>query len=98
MFTPTPNRSLSSTSETKDYNILKILEDVKTNLEFWQYADKCWTKQGGDDTNDGGAIPVGQDVSVGSHCRDSSADNKLWLWRDGYLDLLFRSQRLDGGS
>ena len=85
MFEPTPNRSLSSTSETKDYNILKILEDVKTNLEFWQYANKCWTKQGGDDTNDGGAIPVGQDVSVGSHCRDSSADNKLWLWRDGYL-------------
>jgi len=85
MFEPTPNRSLSSTSETKDYNILKILEDVKTNLEFWQYADKCWTKQGGDDANDGGAVPVGQDVSVGSHCRDSSADNKLWLWRDGYL-------------
>ena len=85
MFEPTPSRSLSSTSETKDYVILKILEDVKTKLEFWRYdADtKSWTKQGADD--DEGAVPIGQDVSVGSHCRDSSADNNLWLWRDGYL-------------
>ena len=85
MFEPTPNRSLSSTSETKDYTILKILEDVKTKLEFWKLNGQTWTKQGGEDANDGGAVPVGQDVSVGSHCRDSSADNKLWLWRDGYL-------------
>jgi len=85
MFEPTPNRSLSSTSESKDYTILKILEDVKTKLEFWRYSaeTKSWTKQGGD--GDEGAVPVGQDVSVGSHCRDSSADNNLWLWRDGYL-------------
>ncbi|KAL7542900.1 hypothetical protein ACHAXR_012196, partial [Thalassiosira sp. AJA248-18] len=86
MFEPTPSRSLSSTSECKDYTILKILEDVRTVLEFWRYdADtKTWTKQDEADGS-GAAVPVGQDVSVGSHCRDSSADNKLWLWRDGYL-------------
>jgi len=84
LFEPTPSRSLSSSSETKDFMILKILEDVKTVLEFWKFdaETKQWTKQGGDE---GGVVPVGEDVSVGSHCRDSSSDNKLWLWRDGYL-------------
>lgn len=86
LFTPTPSRSLSSSRECKDYMILKILEDVRTVLEFWKFDSntKTWTKQGGDNEG-GGAVPVGQDVTVGSHCRDSSSDNKLWLWRDGYL-------------
>ena len=64
--------------------ILKVLEDVKTKLQFWKYdsTNKQWTKQdGGDDAE----VPIGEDVAVSSHCRDSSADNTLWLWRDGYL-------------
>jgi len=84
MFTPTPCRSLSSTTESKDYIILKVLEDVKTNLEFWKYdsTSKTWMRQeGGDDAR----VRVGEDVSLHSHCRDSSADNTLWLWRDGYI-------------
>lgn len=88
MFEPTLSRSLSSTTETKDYLILKILEDVRTKLEFWKYdkETQSWTKQtGGGDDDEGGAIPVGQDVSVASHCRNSEADNTLWLWRDGYI-------------
>ncbi|KAL7539110.1 hypothetical protein ACHAWF_006302 [Thalassiosira exigua] len=97
MFEPTPSRSLSSTSECKDYTILKILEDVRTVLEFWRYdaESKSWTKQGGDDR---GAVPAGEDVAVGSHCRDSSADNLLWLWRDGYLvpDALEMASAEDG--
>lgn len=84
LFTPTASRSLSSTTECKDYLILKVLEDVKTALEFYKYDsdNKYWTKQDG---GDNAGVPVGQDVSVHSHCRDSSADNILWLWRDGYL-------------
>lgn len=84
LFTPTPSRSLSSTSETRDYVILKILEDVRTRLEFYRFdpSDRSWTRQNG---GDGADVPVGEDVSVNSHCRDSSADNALWLWRDGYL-------------
>lgn len=84
MFTPTPSRSLSSTTECKDYTILKVLEDVKTKLEFWRYDsnNKQWSKQDGGDNSE---VPIGEDVSVSSHCRDSSADNTLWLWRDGYL-------------
>ena len=84
LFVPTSSRSLSSTSDTRDYVILKVLEDVRTRLEFWRYdaSDRTWTRQhGGEDAE----IPVGEDASVHSHCRDSSADNVLWLWRDGYL-------------
>ena len=84
LFTPTPSRSLSDTTECKDYIVVKILEDVKTKLEFWKFDlnNKQWTKQDGGDDAD---VPVGEDVSVSSHCRDSSADNTLWLFRDGYL-------------
>ncbi|KAL7497471.1 hypothetical protein ACHAWT_007442 [Skeletonema menzelii] len=87
MFEPTPSRSLSSSTETKDYIILKILEDVCTKLEFWKYCaeTQSWSKQVGSDDGGGGSIPVGQDVSVSSHCRNSETDNTLWLWRDGYL-------------
>lgn len=89
LFVPTPSRSLSSSTETKDYMILKILEDVRTKLEFWKYCPETqsWSKQvsSDDDEDDSGSIPVGQDVSVSSHCRNSEADNTLWLWRDGYL-------------
>jgi len=84
MFTPSSSRSLSSMSESKDFVILKILDDVKTKLEFFKYdaKNRTWTKQdGGEDAE----VPIGEDVSVSSHCRDSSADNALWLWRDGYL-------------
>ncbi len=38
-------------------------------------------QEGGDDAR----VRVGEDVSLHSHCCDSSADNTLWLWRDGYI-------------
>ncbi|KAL9180545.1 hypothetical protein ACHAXT_010998 [Thalassiosira profunda] len=87
MFSPTASRSLSSTSECKDYTILKILEDVKTVLEFWKYdaESKTWKKQQPAGGEEGSGIPIGQDVSIGSHCRDSASDNQLYLFRDGYL-------------
>lgn len=84
LFTPTATRSLSSTSDTRDYILLKILEDVRTKIEFWRYdaPRHSWSRQDGTPDAD---IPVGEDVSVHSHGRDSSADNTLWLWRGGYL-------------
>lgn len=87
MFEPTPSRSLSSSTETKDYVILKILEDVRTKLEFWKFCaeTQSWSKQICGDEDDDGAVSIGQDVSVSSHCRNSYEDNTLWLWRDGYL-------------
>jgi prolyl oligopeptidase len=85
MFEPTPSRSLSSSKETRDYVILKSLEDVRTKLEFWKYDEgtRAWSKQICSD--DDAVVAVGEDVSVVSHCRKSDADNTLWLWRDGYL-------------
>eukprot|EP01063_Lacrimia_lanifica_P013154 TRINITY_DN1978_c0_g1_i1.p1 TRINITY_DN1978_c0_g1~~TRINITY_DN1978_c0_g1_i1.p1 ORF type:complete len:781 (+),score=296.68 TRINITY_DN1978_c0_g1_i1:66-2408(+) len=83
LFSPTPARSLSSTSETRDYVILKVLEDVKTVLEFYKYdpATRSWMKQDGA----GESVAVGDDIDVSSHCRNSECDNTLWLTRDGYL-------------
>eukprot|EP01046_Picozoa_sp_COSAG06_P051814 COSAG06_NODE_8546_length_2133_cov_1.625369_1_plen_496_part_10 len=67
LFVPTKTKSLSSTTQTKDYIIIKVLEDVRTGLEFWKFdaAARTWSKQevGGD-----AAVPVGQDVSVASPC------------------------------
>jgi len=84
LFTPTPSRSLSHQTECKDFIILKILEDVKTVLEFHKYDPdtRTFVQQSG---GEGAAVLVGEDVGVGSHCRDSSFDNTLWLMRDGYL-------------
>ena len=87
LFTPTPSRSLSSTTQTKDYLVLKVLEDVRTGLEFWRFdADgRTWTRAEQEVKEGGDAVPVGQDVDVASPCRDASADNDLWLFRNGYL-------------
>ena len=85
LFEPTPSKSLSSSSDTKDYLVLKVLEDVRTRLEFWKYdpTTHSWSAQ--EQVKEEGAVPVGQDIAVHSPCRDSSATNDLWLFRDGYL-------------
>merc|ERR1719491_662024 len=36
LFQPTPTKSLQSTTTTKDYVILSVLEDVRTGLEVWK--------------------------------------------------------------
>merc|ERR1719509_46134 len=87
LFTPTPFRSLSSPTQTKDYLVLKVLEDVRTGLEFWRFDadERSWTKEEQELKEGGKAVPVGQNVGVSSPNRDSTADNRLWLWRAGYL-------------
>jgi len=97
LFVPTKTKSLSSTTQTKDYIIIKVLEDVRTGLEFWKFdaAARTWSKE---EVEGDAAVPVGQDVSVASPCRDCAADNDLWLFRDGYLvpDALERASAEDG--
>ena len=84
-----PQCSLSSMSDAKDYIILKLLDNVRTRLEFWKYdkLDHTWTRKdnGNDDNESNGGIPVGEDVTVQSTNRDTSVDNALWVMRDGYL-------------
>lgn len=45
LFEPTASRSLNNRTETKDYVVLNILEDVRTTLEFWRFEAGVWTKQ-----------------------------------------------------
>eukprot|EP00927_Polykrikos_kofoidii_P078851 TRINITY_DN7564_c0_g1_i1.p1 TRINITY_DN7564_c0_g1~~TRINITY_DN7564_c0_g1_i1.p1 ORF type:complete len:765 (-),score=130.22 TRINITY_DN7564_c0_g1_i1:62-2356(-) len=97
IFEPTATKSLSETTETKDYLILKVLEDVRTTLAFWKFEDGKWVQQGGTDEA-GEAVAVGEDVDVQSLDRSSDADNKVWLTRNGYLvpDTLEMASATDG--
>ena len=49
----------------------------------WKWADGTWTAHGGGGGGD--AVGVGEDVAVQSLNRFSDADDRVYLWRDGYL-------------
>ena len=89
LFLPTSSRSLQSTTTTKDYVILDILEDVRTTLVIWKKetndndGNDKWTLQESPANNE--AVKIGESLGFGSPNRDSSIDNRLFLWRDGYL-------------
>ena len=89
LFEPTASTSLQSTTETRDYLVLKVSDHVRTRLVFWRYAPGkpfgTWTEQKAGGGGGGGLVPAGEDVGVSSINRNSELDNKLWLWRDGYL-------------
>ena len=82
LFEPTPSRSLNERTETKDYVVLNILEDVRTSLEFWKHEDGVWSKQTAEGAD---AIKVGEGVSVENLSRRADEDNLVWLTRDGFL-------------
>lgn len=46
LFEPTDTKSLDSYCHTKDYLILSVLDDVKTNLVIWKKGDGIWTPVG----------------------------------------------------
>ena len=91
LFAPTPSKSLQSTTTTKDYVVLSVLEDVRTTLEIWKYDGpgqfSLLSSAGSGDgsSSGGGAVGVGESVAVSNVNRDSAMDNRLFLWRDGYL-------------
>ena len=96
LFVPTAAASLQSQSGTKDYLVLKVLEDVRTVLRFWRYdGGGGWTDVTAP-SEAGGAVAVGEDVSASAIWPD--ADNSMWLWRDGYLvpDVLELANAEDG--
>jgi len=97
LFVPTDAASLSSQSGTKDYLVLKVLEDVRTVLRFWRYeSGGVWADVTAPPSEEGGAVAVGQDVSVSAIWPDE--DNGMWLWRDGFLvpDVLELANAEDG--
>ncbi|KAH8063377.1 serine-type exopeptidase [Aureococcus anophagefferens] len=92
LFTPTEARSLEDTTETRDFLVLKVLEDVRTKLVTYRYAAGAWSLH---DDGSGGAVGVGEDVAVQAVNRRADADNKVYVWRDGYLVPYFVMRRED---
>jgi len=82
LFEPTPSKSLKERTETKDYVVLSVLEDVRAELQFWKFDGGSWVKQ---TAAAGEAVKVGEDISVENVSRQHDADNLLWLCREGYL-------------
>jgi len=87
LFTPTSSRSLQSKTTTKDYVILDVLEDVRTTLVIWKKGtnddgSNSWTLQEAPTTD---AVQIGEGLGFSHPNRDSSIDNRLFLWRDGFL-------------
>jgi len=80
LFEPTPSRSLEAATETKDFLILKVLEDVKATLVVFRYEDGAWEARA-----DSPEVPVGEDLVVSAVNRDSSASNAVWVSSDGFL-------------
>merc|ERR1711865_1270007 len=56
LFEPTPSKSLSSTTTTKDYVILEALEDVRTSLIIWKKDGEKWALQ--EAPKDGASVPT----------------------------------------
>jgi len=81
LFEPTPRKSLSSKTTTKEFVVLSVLEDVRTTLVVYKYEAGTFTLQ---ESPGGDAVPVGQDVAV-SNVNRVPHNNELFLWRDGYL-------------
>jgi len=83
LFQPTPTTSLQSTTTTKDYVVLSLLQDVRNTLVVWKYDSQAgqWTEQ----PSPTDAVLVGQSIDFGNVNRDSAKDNRLFLSRDGYL-------------
>eukprot|EP00937_MAST-01D_sp_MAST-1D-sp2_P002103 g2103.t1 len=104
LFEPSATASLQSQSGTRNFLVLKVLDDVRTELRFWRYdGGGAWTHCDGEgggggegEGEDEGAVRVGEDVSVGAVWPDDS--DELWLWRDGYLvpDALELASAADG--
>jgi len=87
LFKPTASRSLQSETTTKDYVILDVLEDVRTTIVIWKKettddGSTTWTLQ---ETPSTDGVPIGEGLGFSHPNRDSSIDNRLFVWRDGFL-------------
>ena len=80
LFEPTASRSLEGSTATKNYLVLKVLEDVRSTLVTWKFAKDTFVAHAA-----GGGIAIGEEVSVQGLNRFSDEDDRVWLWRDGYL-------------
>jgi len=96
LFEPSERMSLQGSAGTRSYMVLSILNNVRTELQFWRYEGKGqWERQSrGDDPG----VPVGCDVQVSPVWPADSEE--IWIVKDGYLqpDLLQLASASDCGS
>ena len=57
-----------------------MLEDVRSHARIYRFDGDKFVEH-----STGGGIAVGEDVSVQGLNRFSDQDDRVWLWRDGYL-------------
>jgi len=82
LFEPNDKMSLQSSAGTFNYMVISILNNVKTELQYWRYdGHGHWTQH--ESAAAGGGVPVGCDVSVSAVWPADSDD--IWIVRDGYL-------------
>jgi prolyl oligopeptidase len=77
LFAPSPTTSLSGWSATRDHVLVTTLEDVKSRVHVWRFADGAWR---------GSALPgLPAFGSVGVSPVDAEADDSYWLTVTDYL-------------
>jgi len=83
LFTPSPTKSLEATTTTKDYVVLKVLEDVRTTLVLWKHGDNPaqWELLPVPEN----AVGIGENLHIWNINRDNAWDNRVFFERDGYL-------------
>ena len=82
LFEPTERISLQGAAGTHKFMVLSVLNNVKTELQFWEYdGNGRWSQKMSDDAT--GGVEVGCDVQVSAVWPYDSDD--IWITRSGYL-------------
>jgi len=82
LFEPTERKSLQAMVGTRNFLVLSVLHNVRTELRYWEWREEgCWVERGlGCDS---GCVPVGCNVSVSAVWPADS--DEIWIVREGYL-------------
>ncbi|CAE8718112.1 unnamed protein product [Polarella glacialis] len=97
LFEPTARSSLQDSVGTHNFMVLSILNNVRTELQYWRYLEQGrWEQMSSSEP--GGEVPVGCDVQVSAVWPDES--DEIWVVKDGYLqpDLLQLASAADCGA
>lgn len=82
LFEPTERASLEDSSATRNFMVLSILNNVQSELQYWEYAGAGrWEER--QPASSEQAIPAGCSVSASAVWPKTSDD--IWIVRDGFL-------------
>lgn len=82
LFEPSERMSLQSSAGTRNFMVLSVLNNVRTELLYLEYKGAGrWVQHQSSDP--AGGVPVGCDVQVSAVWPADS--DELWIVRDGYL-------------